>query len=84
MNGSLPIYRADFRDLNADAEFPVAAPKPDSLRNGMLVRMPNHLGSDRRDRMPWMRFMSPLAPASSPVSSVSSCAVATVASMESR
>ena len=44
MNGSLPIYRADFRDLNADAEFPVAAPKPDSLRNGMLVRMPNHLG----------------------------------------
>ena len=40
----LPTYRADLRELGADAEFAVKAPRTDSLRNGIIARMPNHLG----------------------------------------
>lgn len=40
----LPTYHVDFRDIRADAELPDSAPAPDTLRNGMVVRMPNHLG----------------------------------------
>ena len=40
----LPTYRADFRHLEADAALPDCAPPPEALRNGIVVRMPNHLG----------------------------------------
>ena len=40
----LPTYQADFRSWSADAEFPVRPIPVRDWRNGMLVRMPNHLG----------------------------------------
>ena len=40
----LPTYQADFRSWNADVEFPVRSIPVREWRNGMLVRMPNHLG----------------------------------------
>ena len=40
----LPTYRTDFRDWKADAEFPARPLRTSEWRNGLLVRMPNHLG----------------------------------------
>ena len=40
----LPTYQADFRSWSADAEFPVRPIPVRDWRNGMLIRMPNHLG----------------------------------------
>ena len=40
----LPIYDTDFRTLDADAAFPVEKIPVDAFRNGIAVRMPNHLG----------------------------------------
>jgi len=40
----LPTYQADFRCWGADAEFPAQPIPVREWRNGMLVRMPNHLG----------------------------------------
>ena len=40
----LPLFHADFRDLEADASFPVEKIPNEAFRNGIAVRMPNHLG----------------------------------------
>ena len=40
----LPIYSTDFGTLDADAAFPVEKIPNEAFRNGIAVRMPNHLG----------------------------------------
>jgi len=40
----LPTYRTDFKNLGADAAFPVEKIPDAAFRNGIAVRMPNHLG----------------------------------------
>ena len=57
----LPTYRTDFGRWDADAEF---APSPLSLRewrNGLLVRMPNHLG-DAVMALPALRALRGILP----------------------
>jgi len=57
----LPTYEADFRDWAADAEF---APRPIPVhewRNGLLVRMPNHLG-DAVMALPALRALRGILP----------------------
>ncbi|MBQ6352452.1 MAG: lipopolysaccharide heptosyltransferase II, partial [Lentisphaeria bacterium] len=39
-----PTYPTDFRHWSADAEFPARPLPTHEWRNGLLVRMPNHLG----------------------------------------
>ena len=40
----LPVYRTDFGTLDADAAFPAEKIPNEAFRNGIAVRMPNHLG----------------------------------------
>ena len=40
----LPTFDTDFRSLEADAKFPVEPIPNEAFRNGIVVRMPNHLG----------------------------------------
>ena len=57
----LPTYRADFRSWDADAKFP-AEPLPlREWRNGLLVRMPNHLG-DAVMALPALRALRGILP----------------------
>ena len=57
----LPTYQTDFRHWSADAEF---APQPlpaAEWRNGLLVRMPNHLG-DAVMALPALRALRGILP----------------------
>ena len=57
----LPIYRTDFTDLDADAKFPVEAIPNEAFRNGIVVRMPNHLG-DAVMALPALRSLRSILP----------------------
>ena len=58
---NLPTYQADFRDWKADAEFPARPLRTNEWRNGLLVRMPNHLG-DAVMALPALCALRPLLP----------------------
>ena len=58
----LPTYQADFRSWNADAEFPARKLAEHDWRNGLIVRMPNHLG-DAVMALPALRALKSLLPA---------------------
>ena len=57
----LPTYQADFRNWDADAEFPALPIPVREWRNGMLVRMPNHLG-DAVMALPALRALRGILP----------------------
>ena len=58
----LPTYRVDFRHIGADASFPVKILSPGELRNGIAVRMPNHLG-DAVMALPALKALKEALPA---------------------
>lgn len=61
MMSDLPTYQADFRSWTADAEFQTLPIPVRNWRNGMLVRMPNHLG-DAVMALPALRALRGILP----------------------
>jgi heptosyltransferase-2 len=58
----LPTYQAEFRNWNADAKFPARKLEEHDWHNGLVVRMPNHLG-DAVMALPALRALKALLPA---------------------